>query len=60
MRIFNITKTYVDEDDLWSGILAASAFANRSTENRLKDHSPGQLIFGSDMIVLIKHTVDWE
>ena len=27
---------------------------------RKKGYSPGQLIFGRDMILLIKHRVDWE
>ena len=42
------------------GILAAAEFSIRSTTNRKKCYSPGQLIFGRDMIILIKHGVDWE
>ena len=60
VRNFNIKQTYVDENDLWTGILAASAFEIFSTTNRQKCYSPGQLIFGCDMIFLIKHSVDWE
>ena len=30
-----------------------------STTNILEGYSPGQLIFGRDMIVPIKHRVDW-
>ena len=41
-------------------MLAAEVFSIISTKNRLKVYSPGQLIFGRDMIPLIKHTVDWE
>ena len=26
----------------------------------LKGYTPGQLVFGRDMILLIKHMVDWE
>ena len=55
-----MTQTYVDEDEPWLGILAASEFAIFSTTNRLKGYSPGQLVFGRDIIILIKHTVDWE
>ena len=37
VRTFNIsTQTYIDEDDPWTGILAAAAFTIRSTTNRKK------------------------
>ena len=55
-----MTQTYVDEDEPWLGILAAVEFAIFSTTNRLKGYSPGKLVFGRDIIILIKHTVDWE
>ena len=61
VRNFNIsTQTYVDENDLWKGILSAAAFGICSTTNRQNYYSPGQLISGRDMILLIKHRVDWE
>ena len=60
VRTYNINKTYVDKDDLWSGILTAAAFVIFSTENRLKYYIPGQLVFGRDIILLIKYTVDKE
>ena len=50
---FNISHTYVDEDDPWTGILAAAAFAISSTTNRQKGSSPGQLVFGCGIIILI-------
>ena len=60
VRTINIsTQTYVDENYPWKGILAALLFATCSTNNRLKGYSPGQLIFGCDMILAIKHMVDW-
>ena len=59
MWTFNISQTYVDEDDPWTGILAAVAFAILSKTNRQKGYSPGQLIFGCVIINLIKHRVDW-
>ena len=40
--------------------MAAAAFAIRSTNNRQKGYSPGQLIFGCDIILLIKNRADWE
>ena len=61
VQTYNIsTQTYVDKNDPWTGILAAAAFAIFSTTNRQKVHNPGQLIFGRDMILRIKHRVDWE
>ena len=41
-------------------ILAAAYFSILSTANTLKGYSTGQLVFGRDMILLIKHKVDWE
>ena len=41
-------------------ILAAAAFVIRSSTNRIKGYSPGQLIFGRGMILPIKHRMDWE
>ena len=56
---FNIsTQTYVDEDEPQKEILSAAAFTILSLNNRQKVYSPGQLIFGCDMILLIKHRVD--
>ena len=59
MRTFNIQQTYLDKNVQWTGIFAAAAFAIRSTTNSQKDYSPVQLIFGRDMILPIKHRVDW-
>ena len=60
MQKYNIKYTYIDKDDPWARILEATSFEMRSTENRLKGYSPGQLVFGRDMIILIKNTAEWE
>ena len=60
VRTFNIQQTYVDKNDLLAGILDAAAFAIRSTANGKNVYSPGQWIFDRDMIIMIKHRVDWE
>ena len=57
---FNINQTYADNNDPWSGILAAASFSVLSTTNSLKGYRLVQLIFFRDMIISIKHTVDWE
>ena len=59
-RTFNIQQTYVDKNYPWMGILAEAAFVIFSTTNRQKGYSLGQLIFGRDMILPIKHRADWE
>ena len=59
MKTFNITRTCVDKDDQWMDILAAADFVIFSAKNRLKGYSPGQLVIGRDLIILIKHEVDW-
>ena len=42
------------------GILVESAFKIRSKANRLKGYTTGQLVCWRDMIIPIKHNVDWE
>ena len=59
VQTFNIQHTYVDKNDPRMGILDAAGFVIFSTTNRQKGYSPGQLIFGRDMILPIKHRVDW-
>ena len=60
MLTFNITETYVDEGSPWLGILTAAEFSICSTTNMLKFYSTGRLVFGRDIILPIKHKVDWE
>ena len=57
---FNVQQTYNDKNDPLTGNLAAAAFTIHLTTSSQKGYSPGQLIFGRDMILLIKHRVDWE
>jgi hypothetical protein len=49
---------YPDEDDPWKGILAATAFAIRATYHTTLQKSPGQLVFGRDMIFNVQHTAN--
>ena len=44
----------------WKGILSATAFAVWSTFHTTLHQSPGQLVFGRDMIFNIKHEANWE
>jgi hypothetical protein len=52
-------KPYYDLDDPWGGILAAVAFALRSTYHTTLQAMPGQLIFGRDMVFNVQHLTDW-
>ena len=60
VRTFELQDNYLDEDDPWKGILAATAFAIRATYHTTLQKSPGQLIFGRDMIFNVQHTANWE
>ena len=62
--IENIIRTFdvsnIDNNDPWSGILAATMFAVRATYHTTLQASPMQLVFGQDAILKIKHVADWE
>ena len=60
VRSFELESSYLDEDDPWKGILSATAFAIRSTVHTTLKKTPGQLVFGRDMIFNMKHKADWE
>ena len=60
IRTFELEHNYLDDDDPWKGILSATAFAVRSTFHTTLQNSPGQLVFGRDMIFNIQHTANWE
>ena len=59
VHTYNLQETYVDDADPWMGILAAVAFAIRSTYHRTKGKIPGQLVFGREMILPINYVADW-
>ena len=60
IRTFELEDNYLDEEDPWKGILSATAFAVRSTYHTTLKKTPGQLVFGRDMILNIKHVANWE
>ena len=57
--MFDLQNEYLDEDEPWSGILAATDFAVRSTYHTNLQVRPGQLIFGRDMILNTPFIADW-
>ena len=60
VQTLNTSQTYFDKNDPWTGILDAAEFEIFSTTNIQKGYSPVQLILVRDMILPIKHTMDWE
>ena len=60
IRTFELEDNYLDEDDPWKGILCAAAFAIRSTYHTTLKKTPGQLVFGRDMVLNIQHEANWE
>src|SRR5688572_5235681 len=60
IRTFDLEANYLDNDNPWRGILAATAFAVRSTYHTTLRKTPGQLVFGCDMIFNIQHVASWE
>ena len=60
IRTFELQENYLDEDDPWAGILSAAAFAVRSTYHTTLQKTPGQLVYGRDMILNVQHIANWE
>ena len=60
MSKFESQKNYLDEDDPWSGILEAAAFVVQSMYHSVLRATPGQLVFGYDMVLNNPLIYDWE
>src|SRR5687767_7612144 len=60
VRTFELETNYLDKDDPWKGVLSATAFAVRSIYYTTLKKTPGQLVFGRDMIFNIAHVANWE
>ena len=58
--IWTFDVSNIVNNDPWSGILAATMFAVRTTYHTTIQASPMQLVFGQDEILNIKHVSDWE
>ena len=49
----------LNEDDPWTPYLASVAWAVWSTYHMILNATPGQLIFGRDMVLPIQFQADW-
>ena len=59
LRAFNIDELSLDKEDPFGEILARVGWAIRSTYHTTLQATPGQLVFGRDMLLDIKHTANW-
>jgi hypothetical protein len=59
LRTFELQERESDAMDPWSSFLASAAFAIRSTHHTTLGASPGQLVFGRDMLLPIKFKANW-
>ena len=53
-------KDDLDEEDPWTGILAAVSFAVRATFHTTTRATPMQLVFGRDAMLNIPFTANWK
>ena len=59
IKTFEVQDRDMDEEDPWIGILSAVAWAICSTYHTTMQATPGQLVFGRDMIWNLPHIADW-
>ena len=59
IRTFELEERDIDENDPFSGILAAVAWATRSTYHTTLHTTTGQLVFGRDMVLNVTHLANW-
>jgi len=59
IRTFQVQDNYLDEDNPWDGILAATMFATRATYHTTLQATPAQLVFGRDAILNTKFEANW-
>lgn len=60
IRSFQIGQIEIDEQDPWTGVLAATMFATRATYHTTTQATPTQLVFGRDAILNIKFDANWK
>ena len=59
LRSFDLDNLNLDPNDPFSDVLARIRWAARSTYHTTLEASPGQLVFGHDMLFDIDFTTDW-
>jgi hypothetical protein len=59
LRTAEIDGRELDDKDPWGPFLTSAAYAIRSTFHTTLKATPGQLVFGRDMVLPIKCMADW-
>ena len=57
--MYNLQNNYLDKDDPWSGILAATDFLVQITYHTTLQATPVQLLFGRDTILNTPFIAEW-
>jgi hypothetical protein len=60
MRTFDTSTIDDHDEDPFAGVISAICWAVRSTYHTTLKATPGQLVFGRDMIFNIRHQADWQ
>ncbi len=60
IRSIDMTNVSEGDDDPFAGIVSAVCWAIQSTYHTTLQATPGQLVFGRDMIFNIQHQADWQ
>jgi len=56
---FKMEELELDDHDPWSPFLSSAAWAIRSTVHTTLEASPGQLVYGRDMLLPVQFKADW-
>lgn len=59
LRTFDLDNVDLDDDDPFEPYCTATAYAIRCTYHTTLGASPGQLVFGRDMMLPVRYNVDW-
>lgn len=59
LRTLELEQATLNDVDPWSVYLASVAWAIRSTYHTVLEATPGQLVFGRDMVLPIQFQADW-
>ena len=60
IRTWEVENIDLEDTDPFIGIVSAICFAIRSTYHTTLQATPGQVVFGRDMIFPITHITDWQ
>jgi hypothetical protein len=59
LQTFKLDEQVLDVNNPWEGFLAATRIAINSTYHTVNEATPGQLVFGRDMIMPTMFHVNW-